>query len=106
MRLPRLAMARTKVSVLSQAAACSTPSPPATMSVVMAPDAFSPRASSSTPEEERTGPGTAAMTRIAGATSAKRAPISNTEIGPAASSNWKSGNTRMPIMLARPAICL
>ena len=46
----------------------------------------------------RTGPGVTATTLIEGALSAKRAPISNTEIGPAASSNWKSGNTRTPII--------
>ena len=67
--------------------------------VVIAPDGFSPRAIISTPEEERTGPGVTATTLIDGAFSAKRAPISNTEIGPAASSNWKSGNTRMPIIM-------
>ena len=47
----------------------------------------------------RTGPGVTAKTLIAGAPTAKRAPISNTEIGPVASSNWKSGNTRTPIMV-------
>ena len=56
-------------------------------------DGFNPRASISTPEDERTGPGVTASTLIAGAPSAKRAAISNAEIGPAASSNWKSGNT-------------
>ena len=99
MRTPRLAIARTKPSVFSQVAACRTPSPPATISVVIPPDGFNPRASISTPDDERTGPGVTARTRIAGAPSAKRAAISNTEIGPAASSNWKSGNTRTPIML-------
>ena len=99
MRTPRLAIARTKPSVFSQVAACRTPSPPATIRVVIAPDGFSPRASISTPEDERTGPGVTATTLIAGAFSAKRAPISNTEIGPAASSNWKSGNTRTPIIM-------
>ena len=67
--------------------------------MVIAPDGFSPRASISTPEEERTGPGVTATTLIAGAFSAKRAAISNTEIGPAASSNWKSGNMRTPIIM-------
>ena len=76
-----------------------TPSPPATIRVVIAPDDFKPRATISTPDDERTGPGVTASTLIEGAPSAKRAAISNTEIGPAASSNWKSGKTRMPIML-------
>ena len=39
----------------------------------------------------RTGPGVTASTLIDGALPAKRAAISNAEIGPAASSNWKSG---------------
>ena len=99
MRTPRLAIARTKASVFSQVAACRTPSPPATISVVIAPMPTSmPRASISTPDELRTGPGVTASTRIAGAPSAKRAAISNAEIGPAASSNWKSGKIRTPIM--------
>ena len=63
-------MARTKPSVFSQVAACRTPSPPATISVVIAPDGFSPRASISTPEDERTGPGVTATTLIEGAFSA------------------------------------
>jgi hypothetical protein len=67
--------------------------------VVIAPDGLNPRASISTPDELRTGPGVAANTLMSGALSAKRAAISNTEIGPAASSNWKSGNTRTPIMM-------
>ena len=92
-------MARTKPSVLSHSAAASTPSPPATISVEIAPDGFRPRASISTPDELRTGPGVAATTLIDGARPAKRAAISNTEIGPAASSNWKSGKIRTPIMI-------
>ena len=43
--------------------------------------------------------GAAASTLIDGGVPAKRAAISNTEIGPAASSNWKSGNISMPIMV-------
>ena len=88
-----------EVERLRQVAACRTPSPPATIRVVIAPADFNPRATISTPEDERTGPGVTASTLIEGAFSAKRAAISNTEIGPAASSNWKSGNTRTPIML-------
>ncbi len=99
MRMPRLASARTKPSVFSQVAACRTPSPPAMISVVIADADFNPLATISTPDDERTGPGVTASTRIAGAPSAKRAAISNAEIGPAASSNWKSGNTRTPIMI-------
>ena len=64
------AIARTKPSVFAQVAACRTPSPPATISVVIAPDGFSPRASISTPEDERTGPGVTATTLIEGAFSA------------------------------------
>ena len=67
---------------------------------VIAPDGLKPRASISTPDELRTGPGVTASTLIDGGWPAKRAAISNTEIGPAASSNWKSGNTRTPIMMA------
>jgi hypothetical protein len=66
---------------------------------VIADADFNPLATISTPDDARTGPGVTASTRIAGAPSAKRAAISNAEIGPAASSNWKSGNTRTPIML-------
>ena len=66
MRTPRLAIARTKASVFAQVAACRTPSPPATIKVVIAPDGFNPRASISTPEELRTGPGVAAKTLIDG----------------------------------------
>jgi hypothetical protein len=69
------------------------------MSVVITPVDFNPRATISTPDEERTAPGVTASTLIEGAASAKRAAISKAEIGPAASSNWKSGNTRTPIML-------
>ena len=75
-----------------------TPSPPATIKVVIAIDGLSPRASISTPDELRTGPAVTAKTLIDGALSAKRAAISNAEIGPAASSNWKSGKTRTPII--------
>ena len=99
MRTPRLAIARTKLSVFSQVAACRTPSPPATISVVIADAAFNPRATISTPDDERTGPGVTARVRIAGAPWAKRAAISKAEIGPAASSNWKSGKMRTPIMV-------
>jgi hypothetical protein len=51
------------------------------------------------PEELRTGPGTSASTLIDDGLPAKRPAISNTEIGPAASSNWKSGNTSTPITI-------
>src|SRR6185369_12596557 len=95
-RTPGLAIVRTKLSVFAQVAACRTPSPPAMIRVVIAPDDFNPRATISTPDDERTGPGVTASTLIEGALSAKRAAISKAEIGPAASSNWKSGNTRTP----------
>jgi hypothetical protein len=83
--------------------------------VLIGPDGFRPRAIISTPEELRTGPGVAATTLIdealidevlveealiEEAAPAKRPAISNTEIGPAASSNWKSGNMSTPIMFA------
>ena len=88
-------------------AAARTPSPPATIRVVIAPDGLKPRASNSTPEELRTGPGVAASTLIDGRLDRRGSgrvagAISNTEIGPAASSNWKSGKTRMPIMVQAP----
>src|SRR5260221_8917562 len=97
--MPRLTMDRTKPRVFSQVAAVRTPSPPATIKVVIAPDGLRPRATNSTPDELRTGPGVTASTLIDGGWPAKRAAISNTEIGPAASSNWKSGNTTTPIMI-------
>ena len=50
MRTPRLASPRTKASVLSHRAAASTPSPPAMIKVVIAPEGFRPRASISTPD--------------------------------------------------------
>src|SRR6266496_458648 len=98
MRTPRLAIARTKPSVFSQVAACRTPSPPATISVVIADADFNPRAPISTPDDERTGPGVTATTRIDGRPPGKGGPNPKGEIGPAASSNWKSGNTRTPII--------
>src|SRR5229473_7186811 len=99
MRTPRFAIDRTNASVFVQVAAVRTPSPPATIKVEIAPDGLRPRASSSTPDELRTGPGVTANTLIDAGLPAKRAAISNTEIGPAASSNWKSANTRTPIMI-------
>jgi len=96
--MPRFATPRTNNSVCWQRAAVSTPSPPATISVSMEPAGFSPRASSSTPAELRTAPGIEASTLIESGWPAKRAAISNTEIGPAASSNWKSGKMSTPIM--------
>src|ERR1700738_4783607 len=95
-------MVRTKPSVFSHVAAVRTPSPPATIKVVSAPEGLRPRASISTPDELRPGPGVTASTLIDGGWPAKRAAISNTEIGPAASSNWKSGNTSTPIMILGP----
>ncbi len=87
MRTPRFATLCTNDNVLSQVAATSTPSPPATSKVVIARDGLRPRANISTPDELRTGPGVAASTLIDGVWPAKRAAISNTEIGPAASSS-------------------
>ena len=87
MRTPRFAIARTNARIFGDLAARSTPWPPATISVLMAPAALSPRANISTPEELRTGPGVSANSLIEGRTPAKRPAISNTEIGPAASSN-------------------
>jgi len=54
---------------------------------VIAPHGFRPRATTSTPDELRTGPGVTARTLIDGDWPAKRAAISKTEIGPAASSS-------------------
>jgi hypothetical protein len=87
MRAPRLAIARRKPSVLSHFDAALTPVPPATIRVPIAADGRKPRASNSTPAELRTGPGTAAIVLIDGAAPASRLAISNTEIGPAASSS-------------------
>jgi hypothetical protein len=84
---PRLAEARTKASTLAERAASRTPSPPATIKVEIAPADRNPRASHSTPEELRTAPGVSASTLIEEALPAKRPAISNTEIGPAASSS-------------------
>ncbi len=67
MRMPRLATARTNASVFAHVAAVPTPSPPATIKVVIAPDGLKPRASISTPAVLRTGPGVAARTLMAGA---------------------------------------
>src|SRR6266478_374918 len=100
--MPRLTTVRTKPSVCSQVASVRTPSHPGTIKVVIAPDGLRPRATNSTPDELRTGPGVTASTLIDGGWPAKRAAISNTEIGPAASSNWKSGNTSTPIMIFGP----
>ena len=59
-----------------------------------------PRASISTPDELRTAPGVTAIAFIDGGLPAERAAISNTEIGPAASSSWKSGKISTPIMVS------
>jgi hypothetical protein len=80
-------MVRTKSSVFSHLAAASTPSPPATSKVVIAPYGVRARASISTQDELRTGPGVTARTLIDGDWPARPAAISNTEIGPAASSS-------------------
>jgi hypothetical protein len=69
------------------------------MSVLIAPDGLKPRASISIPEDDRTGPGAIASSLISGALPANRAAISNAEIGPAASSSWKFGKIRTPIMM-------
>ena len=89
--MSRRAAARSNACVVLQVMASCTPSPPATIKVVNALADPARRASISTPEELRTGPGLTAMTLIEAALPASRAAISNTEIGPAASSNWKSG---------------
>src|SRR4051794_38473318 len=99
-RTPRFSIARTKLRVFSHVAAVRTPQPPATIKVVIAPAGLMPRASISAPDELRTAPGVNAITLIDGGLPAERAAISNTEIGPAASSNWKSGKISTPIMLA------
>src|SRR6202048_292728 len=102
--MPRFTLRRTNESVLSHFAAARTPSPPATIRVEIAPEGRMPRASNSAPDELRTGPGVTAKTLIEAGLFAKRPAISNTEIGPAASSIWKSGYTRTPIMIL--ASCL
>ena len=67
MRTPRFAIARTKASVLSHVAAASDPLAARPRSgCVIAPDGLKPRASISTPDELRTGPGVAASTLIDG----------------------------------------
>jgi hypothetical protein len=97
--MPRFTNARTNDRVFSQVAAASTPKPPATIKVLIAPTGRKPRASNSTPDELRSGPGVAAKTLIDEGNPAKRAAISNAAIGPVASSNWKSGKTKTPIMI-------
>jgi hypothetical protein len=92
-----LAIVRTNDSVLLQVATAGIFSPPTTIKVLIAGEGLMPLAHISTPDELRTAPGVTAKTLIEEGMSAKRAAISNTEIGPAASSSWKSGNTRMPI---------
>ncbi len=87
MRMPRRAAVRRNARVVSHVRAFCTPAPPATIRVVMAPAGLRPRASISTPDELRTGPGVAATSLIDGGVPESRAAISNTEIGPAASSN-------------------
>ena len=62
-----LGQPRTKASVFAQRRRRRTPSPPATISVVIALDGLKPRASISTPDELRTGPGVTASTLIAAA---------------------------------------
>jgi hypothetical protein len=94
-----LAIVRTNDSVLSHVAAAGSFSPPTTIKVLIAGEGLMALAHISTPDELRTAPGATAKTLIDGGMSAKRAAISNTEIGPAASSSWKSGNTRMPITI-------
>src|SRR5262249_28854207 len=93
-----LASRCTKARVAGQRAAASTPEPPATTSVVIAFADLKSRAIISTPEDERTAPDVSASTRSASGLPLARAAISNTQIRPAASSNWKSGKIRMPIM--------
>jgi len=88
--------------VTSQRAESATPAPPAIISVVIAFADLKSRAIISTPDELRTSPGLAASTRSASGLPAQRAATSNTEIGPAASSSWKSGKIRMPIIGGRP----
>ena len=63
-RAPRLATACTNLIVHVFRAAASTPSPPATMSAVIALAGPNFRASISTPEELRTGPGVCASALI------------------------------------------
>src|SRR4249920_1290416 len=99
MRTPRLAIIRTNDSVLSHVAAVGTFSLPTTIKVLIAREDPKPFANTSTPDELRTAPGVAAKILIAGGTPAWRAATSNTEIGPAASCNWKSGKTRTPITI-------
>ena len=52
-----------------------TPSPPATISVVIAANGIGLRASISTPEEQRTGPAFTAITLIAGASGEARSDL-------------------------------
>jgi len=57
-----------------------------------------PAGSKGDPWQLTTPPGTSASTRIEAGRPAIRLAISKTEIAPAASSSWKSGKTRTPIM--------
>jgi hypothetical protein len=98
--MPRLAMPRTNDNVFWQAAAARVPSPPATIKVVIAAGGFALRATISTPDELFTGPGLIAIVLMSGGPPEKRIAISKAEIGPAASSNWKSGKISTPIMAA------
>ena len=70
MRVPRCATFRTKLIVQELRLAASTPSPPAISNVESADAGPNLRASISAPDEERTGPGSAAITRSAGTTRA------------------------------------
>ena len=65
-RTPRFTMLRTSASVVSHFDAAPTPSPPATINVVIAPAGLMARASISTPDVLRTGPGFTARTLIDG----------------------------------------
>ena len=65
----------------------------------MAPADLSPLATTATPDELVIGPGLAVKTLIDAAVPLMRPAISNTEIGPAASNNWKPGNTRTPMIV-------
>jgi hypothetical protein len=68
-------------------------SAPTTIKVLIAREGLIGLAHITIPEELRTAPGVTATALIEEGTPAKRAAISNTEIGPAASSSWKSGKT-------------
>jgi hypothetical protein len=82
-----LAIVCTNDNVVLQIAEAGIFSVPTTIKVLIARECLIGFANISTPDELRTAPGVTAKILIEEVVPAKRAAISNTEIGPAASSN-------------------